>query len=351
MSLPQIGYTYLLIYFPIALAAPFVGFLNYKIRPSILISLGILGYALYSLGMIFVATNFLFYLLQILLGLAASLFFVSYRRILIETNPEKPVGSFGWFYSAPYYAAELAPIIGAILIWRFGFPGVFIISLLIHLANMAFTFLLKTKVETSERKTVKESFDNFTKIAKQTLNLPLLPLVTISFSVLLVGGFYQAFFVLFLKSIGWNQNTILIYGSIFSLLFLPLSLYGIRLLSQVTINRNIFRGGVLFAVVSVLFGIIGGSLGFMGILILMETGELGSFIVNAGRSGILSKSFSSYSKETAAVDTVFSPIGVAFGSMLGGLLIGITGFPILFSIGGVFVLGVSLIAKLKPTAD
>jgi len=37
-SLPQVGYTYLLIYLPIAIFAPFVGFLSHKINPAILAS-------------------------------------------------------------------------------------------------------------------------------------------------------------------------------------------------------------------------------------------------------------------------------------------------------------------------
>ena len=52
MSLPEVGYTYLLIYLPIAFFAPIVGFFNHKINPAILAGLGIAGYALYSLGMI-----------------------------------------------------------------------------------------------------------------------------------------------------------------------------------------------------------------------------------------------------------------------------------------------------------
>jgi hypothetical protein len=60
-SLPEVGYTYLLIYLPIALSAPFVGFLNHKINPAILASIGILGYGLYSLGMILIRNEDLFY--------------------------------------------------------------------------------------------------------------------------------------------------------------------------------------------------------------------------------------------------------------------------------------------------
>ncbi len=74
LSLPEVGYTYLLIYLPIALFAIPVGFLNHKINPAILASIGILGYGIYSLGMITIQSTTLFYLWQVLLGISAALF-------------------------------------------------------------------------------------------------------------------------------------------------------------------------------------------------------------------------------------------------------------------------------------
>jgi len=59
-SLPQIGYTNFLIYLPIAIFAPLAGFLNHKINPALLTSIGILGYGVYSLGMILVQNQFIF---------------------------------------------------------------------------------------------------------------------------------------------------------------------------------------------------------------------------------------------------------------------------------------------------
>jgi hypothetical protein len=51
LSLPQIGYSYLLIYLPIALFAPFAGFLSRKANPALLMMVGIAGYAAYALAM------------------------------------------------------------------------------------------------------------------------------------------------------------------------------------------------------------------------------------------------------------------------------------------------------------
>src|SRR3989338_2891007 len=79
-TLPQVGYSTFLIYLPIALVATFVGFLNYKIN-------------------------------------SAALFFVSTRAILMSSSLENPNRTFAWFYTAPAYAAAIAPVVGALIIW------------------------------------------------------------------------------------------------------------------------------------------------------------------------------------------------------------------------------------------
>jgi MFS family permease len=122
-SIPQVGYTHFLIYLPIALSAPIVGFLNHRINPAILASLGIFGYGIYALGMIIFPNLFLFYLFQILLGISAALFFVSSRAILMGSKLENPDRAFAWFYSATSYAEAIAPAVGAFFIWKFNFTG------------------------------------------------------------------------------------------------------------------------------------------------------------------------------------------------------------------------------------
>lgn len=100
-SIPQVGYTHFLIYLPIALFAPIVGFLNHRINPAILSSLGILGYGIYSLGMIIFPNLLTFYLFQVILGISAALFFVSSRAILIGSKLENPDRAFAWFILPP----------------------------------------------------------------------------------------------------------------------------------------------------------------------------------------------------------------------------------------------------------
>lgn len=346
LSLREIGLTYLLIYLPIAVVSPFVGFLNYKIKPSILITLGILGYALYSFGMLTIPVSFFFYFFQVVLGIGAALFFVSERGVLVGSHLQKPERAFAWFYAAPYYAQELAPAIGAILIFKWGFVSVFALSLIIHLMNIIFTlFFAKEEPEELKQKDgerIKESLAVFSQIAKQTIKPPLLFPVLISFSVLLVNGVYMAFFPTFLKSIGFSQNAILLYLSVFSFIFVPLTLYMIRRLAKADGRRDMLKGGLLFGGMTLLFGATANFIGSLGILVLMELGELGAFLTGADRSGILSRAFSRHPKEMAALDTVLPPLGTALGALIGGILVGSLGYGVLFAAGGVLVVVITL---------
>lgn len=346
MSLPEVGYTYLLIYLPIALFAPIVGFLNHKINPAILTSLGILGYSLYALGMILIPYEFLwgiilFYCWQVLLGISATLFFVSARVILMASSLEKPDRAFAWFYSAAFYADAFAPVIGAFFIWKFDFFGVFLFSLVLQLftAIFCFTQLRKKVLVLNEGGfQIKTAFENYQRVFEKIKEKATFPFISISLSVLLLGGFYHAFFILFLKeNLFWSQNQILLFGSIFSLLFLPISLWVIKKVGTQKSERNIFEGSLIAGIFSILFGLISTSLTFWLSILLMIGKSTGGLMAGAGRSGILTTKLKEYPQESAAVDTIFSPLGMAFGALIGGLLVGFLGYSLLFLIGGIFV--------------
>ena len=203
-SLPEVGYNYLLIYLPIALFAPLVGFFNHKINPAILATVGILGYGIYALGMILIRAPALFYFWQVILGISAVLFFVSARAILISSPLENYDRAFGWFYSAPFYADATAPAVGALFIWKFNFIGVFIFSLILQIFTAIFCFiqLKKQGIKPLNKFFNFQRFkENYQKIFQKIKRRDVLSPISISFSVLLVSGFYQAFLVLFLKDL------------------------------------------------------------------------------------------------------------------------------------------------------
>ena len=172
LSLPEVGYTYLLIYLPIAVFAPVVGFLNHKINPVILAAFGIFGYGFYCLGMILihpVQMPISFFAFQVLLGISVAMFFVSMRWILIVSKLESPNRAFAWFYSSPYYADAIAPAIGALIIWQFNFIGVFVFSLILQFLNAGFCLSRLNKFERrhwrmSPSITGKNYFKNYQKV-------------------------------------------------------------------------------------------------------------------------------------------------------------------------------------------
>jgi MFS family permease len=355
LSLPQVGYSYLLIYLPLSLFAPIAGHLNHKINPAVLASIGILGYAVYSLGMILIVPQsswgeFLFYLWQVLLGISSSLFFVSIRSILMGYRLENPDRSFGWFYSAPFYADAAAPIVGAFFIWQLGFSGVFLFSLLIYLATFVFCLASlrgPAKPLTDEGFSLTDSKNNYQKIFGTLQGRQILPVLSVSLAVLLLAGFYRAFFVLFLKDqLVWSQETVLIFMSLLSVLFLPLSFYLIGRLEKINSQQNVFRGGLTTGFFSIILGLFAPFLNFIGILILDLAKSASSLVCNSGRSGLLSKSLRAEPEEAGAIDTVFSPLGVALGALIAGLLIECLGYQSLFIGGGIFVIAVVGAAKI-----
>lgn len=340
-SLPEVGYTYLLIYLPIALFAPVVGFLNHKINPAILASLGILGYGIYVLGMILIQNPALFYFWQVILGISAALFFASSRAILMGSPLENPSRAFAWFYTAPFYAEAFAPAIGAFFIWQFNFVGVFILSLIIHFLNAIFCF---SKLRAPARSLPDYGFkfqnlqQNYQKAFQRLKQRTILCLILISFSILLLGGFYRAFFVLFLKQeLAWSQNLILVFGAAFSLVFLPVSLWVIKKVGEQKSVKNILQGGIMAGAFTILFGILMPVLSFFSILLINIGRAVSSLMANSGRSGLVNRELKEYPEEAGAIDTIFAPLGTALGSLISGFAIAFLGYNLLFIVGGIFV--------------
>lgn len=348
-SLPQVGFAYLAIYLPIALFAPLAGYLNHKINPAILAALGALGYGLFSLGMILFLNQLTFYLLQILLGFSAALFFVSTKSLLISAQLEVPSRAFGWFYSAPYYAGAAAPAVGALIIWQFGFFGALVFSLLVELAASLFIFfrLSPQKIRLANpyfnfslfQKSYKAAFQNL-------LEKKFIFYILVFFSVTILASFYQLYFVLFLKNdLAWPQNLILLQVSLFSFLFSPLSLFLIKRLEKLKTEKNIFQGGIVASIFSILFGVVGPFLNFFGILFVNLFRAAGEFVCDSSRSGLVSSKLSKNPEEASAIDTIFSPLSTAIGALIGGILISQLGYSFLFILGGGLVAVAILVAK------
>lgn len=345
-SLAQVGYTTFLIYLPIALFSPIAGYLNHRINPAILASLGVLGYGLYSLGMIMFSNLFIFYILQVILGISAALFFVSSRAIMMGSNLKNPDKAFAFFYSAPSYGDAIAPVVGALLIWKFGFIGVFTIGFFLQIVTAIYCFfsLKKDAAKLTEDIGTIESVKNYFKIFKTIKVKGVIPLIVTSFLVLIIGGFNNTFFVLFLKNINWSQNQILIFSSLISLVYLPLSYLIIKIIKKKSIS-NISYGSQIVGIFSIILGASVSFLNFYLAFIIMLGKNVGGLIANSGRSGLLTTKLKKYPEESAAIDTIFSPLSTAFGALIGGLIIGPLGYPLIFAMSGVLIFTCGLLSK------
>ena len=358
-SIFQIGYTHFLIYLPIALFAPLVGFLNHKINPAILAAIGIFGYGIYALGMILLAPlesyaflvgfpkHFFFYIFQVILGISAALFFVSSRAILMGSKLENPDRAFGWFYSAPSYTDAFAPAVGALFIWKFDFVGVFALSVVIQIFTAIFCFsqLRKTTQHLTDTVKIRESSQNYLKVLESIRGRSVWPFVFSSFLVLILAGFNNTFFVLFLKNIGWSQNKILIFSSILSLVFLPISFWVIKRVAKFKSEINICQGSQITGIFSILLGSLVSILNFYLIFFIILGKYIGGLMAGAGRSGLLTTKLKEYPEESAAIDTIFSPLATAFGAIIGGLIISVLGYPLIFIIGGILIFSAGILGK------
>ena len=90
---------------------------------------------------------------------------------------------------------------------------------------------------------------------------------------------------------------------------------------------------------TILFGILMPVLNFFSILLINIGRSLGGLMANSGRSGLVTRELKEYPEEAGAIDTIFSPLGMALGSLVSGFLLVCLGYNLLFILGGIFVFG------------
>ena len=141
-----IGTMYLLIYLTVGVVSPVVSKIIKARNPAIFMALGIFGYAVYSLGMIFSVTKEQFYVWQVFLGISSAVFYMASRELLMRAKSKSHDRDFAYFYSAPLYATFLAPVLGGIILWRYGFTEIFAASIVVYLLGVFFALRERTTV-------------------------------------------------------------------------------------------------------------------------------------------------------------------------------------------------------------
>lgn len=367
-SILNVGSIYLLTYSVIAVSSVIINYYIHKFNPSKVAAFGIAGYGVFALMMIASHSLIIFYLAQIILGVSAAAWLVSLRLILMKSKTDSHSRSFGWFYSMPHYASVFAPVIGGIVIWKFGFTGVFALSVVIQFANAFYAYFRlqntvflssRTEPQRRERSENIASADNFiyrslsryrsfgmTKkiigIIKtdKTFIMILISILT----VLILGGIYRAFFVLFLENMYFSQEEIIKFISIISIAYLPLSIVIIKIIEKLR-NRKIISGGIIIeGTVTIILGIFASVMSLFGLFILMMVDSLGAMAFASGKSSYLSKKFKDHQEEASVVDTILTTIGPALGALIGGIAISYIGFQNTFLFAGIAVFSLGVIS-------
>ncbi len=358
LSIVKVGWVYLLIYAAIAVSAVGANFWIHKINPAKAASLGIFGYGVYALLMLLNTGGIIFYAAQVLLGISAALWLVSLKSIIIESRPRNYINSFGWFYSSPEYASALAPAVGGLIIYKFGFGAVFALSVLIQFANAIWAYVslkdINTRVSAGEGEAISKTFhfknlkENYIAIFSSlkkddTASFALVVL----FIALILGGIYRPYFVLFLKDINYTQNDIIGFFSILSLLFIPLSWITIKYSSKISSYKNISLGviadGIIFIIIGLLTTVLNSALLFL--LLLIDTAA--GLMAGSGKSGMMAEKFAKLKEEASTIDTMIVTLAPALGGIIGGVVISQIGYGATFLWGGIIVLIFALIFYLS----
>lgn len=350
LSVMKVGWVYFLIYFTIALAAVAANFWIHKINPAKVASAGIFGYGVYALLMLINVGGFVFYAAQILLGISAALWLVSLKSIIIVSAPKNYDSSFGWFYSAPEYASALAPIVGGLVIYKFGFSGVFALSVFAQFANSAYAWFKLKDVNFSVLKSqaapqksaafnLEKLKENYSTVFRELWkDKPAITTILVIFAALILGGIYRPYFVLFLKDINYTQNEIIGFFSLLSLVFIPLSWMVIRFIGKTPSFKNISRGIIADGIIFIIIGLWLNILNLIQVFFLLLADAAAGLMIGSGKSGFLAAKFSRFKEEASTIDTVLVVFGSALGGIIGGALISTIGFNSTFLLGGIAIL-------------
>lgn len=354
LSVLKVGWVYLLINITIAIVSVGANFWIHKINPAKTAALGIFGYGLYALIMLHNTGPLIFYSAQVLLGFSAALWLVSLKSIIIESHPRNYNNSFGWFYSAPEYASALAPAIGGLIIYKFGFGAVFTLSVIIQFLNAAWAYYKLRNINTINNiqnnltqnkqnfafKNLKENYQQiFISLKKDKVGSFALVVV---FVALIFSGMHRPYFVLFLKHLNYTQNDIIGFLSLLSLLFIPLSWVLIKFISKHSCYKNISLGTALSGIIFIIIGLWSNFLNLIWIFSLILFDTIAEVMDGSGKSGMMAEKFAKFKEEASTLDTILITVGPALGSIIGGVTISRIGFNATFLIGGLTVLIFSL---------
>lgn len=359
ISIINIGNIYFLTYFVISISCFIINFYIHKVSPAKLAAFGVFGYGVFALIMLFNQNIYIFYTAQVILGFSAAAWLVSLKFILMNSKSESHTKSFGWFYSMPNYATALAPAIGGMIIWKFGFSGVFFASVVIQFANAIYAyFRLRDNEDVKNFKEYNTGIDDGkTQIQRYREVLRILNgkknvvlMLFFIFSTLILGGIYRAFFVLLLKDLSFSQDEIIGFTSAIAFVYVPFSILTIKLMEKMHKGKIAANGMIAEGIASILLGVFYFALSKGALFALNILDSMGALALGSGKSAFFAKKLADYKEEASTIDSVMTTLGPALGGVMGGIAVAAFGYQKTFLFAGmiVFIMGIySLFLKFE----
>lgn len=357
----SIGNIYFLTYSVIAVSCLAINFYIRRINPAKTAALGVFGYGVFALLMLLSHNIYIFYFAQILLGFSAAAWLVSLKFILMNSKTQSRTKSFGWFYSMPDYATAVAPAIGGLIIWKFGFSGVFLASVIIQFFNAVYAyFRLKGNgeiaalrgatgggeyLEMGQMKRYREIFHTLNKKKNVLLMLSFI------FCALILGGIYRAFFVLMLKDLSFSQDEIIKFASAISFIYVPFSIITIKLMGRFRKTKIVSAGIAIEGATAVAFGIFYSSLSYGLIFVLNILDSAGELATGSGKSAFFAKKLEGFREEASTIDSIMTTFGPALGGVIGGIMISAMGYRQTFLLAGAVIFFMGICSMLLRFRD
>jgi len=352
ISIVHIGNIYFLTYFIISISCFVINYYIHRVNPAKLAALGILGYGIFALMMLLSQDITVFYLAQIVLGISAAAWLVSLKFILMNSKPESQTKSFGWFYSMPSYATAIAPAVGGIIIWKFGFQGVFFASVVIQFLNAIYAYSrLRNNIDVLDFKNQKDDLKiremSQLKRYREVFRLldrrkNVLVMLSFIFGALILGGIYRAFFVLLLKDLSFSQEEVIKFTSALSFVYVPFSILVIKLMGKFHKTKIVSGGIVLEGIAAMALGTFYSALSMGALFALNILDSMGALALGSGKSAFFAKKLDGFKEEASTIDSIITTLGPALGGLLGGIAVSAWGYQKTFLLAGavVSVLGV-----------
>ena len=321
-----------------AIFMPIIGRLSDRRGRKLFICLGLLIYAIISLGYIWADSVLQLTLVRLIQGAAAGMIMPIAQAYIGDISPEGEEGKWmGYFHTAFFAGFGIGPLMGGILIDRFGMTGAFYsMGSLNLIAFLVAAFFLP---EISHQKTTARPHSSFRKIISSGM---VKGLSTFRLVFSLGMGAFACFMPIFATMyIGLSPTLIGIPLTVNMLLMSVFQPYAGKIADRFNRRALVIVGSLI----SITFlALIPGTRNFWQLLGLCALGGLGGAISMPAASALLVEEGRRFGMgSTTAIFMMAMSIGMAAGPLLGGVMADFVNInSVFYCAAGVGLIGISL---------